>query len=419
MMEKVTRLLALLLCLTLTVSAATRKKKAAPAATGPVSILSDVSVVDVVTGTITPHQDVVMRGEKIAEIRRTATPGKTIRYAIPGLWDMHVHLWNRESQFAQYLANGVTGLRNMGADAVRVKRWQAEPGSPRIYTTMAPIATKSSGAQLPVTVVQTPADAKRAFDIAYNGQMNFINILDMPANAFETLAEASRHDGVPFAGHLPDSVSAVTAAQDRMSSMEHLFGVGLACSSKEEELRNRKLLLGDKPDPAEAAKLDAEIISSYDPFTAKQVFGEFKRFNLRQTPTLTFWERRKDAKAQYDFALFLTGEMSKAGVPFLAGTDSGEAGTTPGLELHRELELLVKAGLSPAQALRSATLEPAAMMRKAGELGQLKKGFAADVVVLDANPLADIRNTRKIRQVILRGKTVAGRAAGGASGKGR
>lgn len=413
MMEIVPRILAILLflILSLNISAATRKKAAKKprAVEGPASIVHDVSVVDVANGTITPHQDILLRGDKIAEIRRTASPGKGLRYAIPGLWDMHVHLWNQENQFAQYLANGVTGLRNMGADVTRVKRWQGEPNSPRIFTTIAPIATRAGSKQLPVTIVNSPADAKRAFDIAYDGHMNFINILDIPSNAFETLAEASRHDGVPFAGHLPDSVSAITAAQDRMSSMEHLFGVGLACSSKEEELRNQKLLLADHPDPAEAAKIGAEIIATYDPYVAKQVFGEFKRFNLRQTPTLTFWARRADAKAQYDFALFLTGEMAKAGVPILAGTDSGELHTTPGLELHKELELLVQAGLSPAQALRSATMEPAAMMRKSAEWGQVKKGFAADLVVLDANPLADIRNTRKIHQVILRGKTVSGR----------
>jgi imidazolonepropionase-like amidohydrolase len=96
-------------------------------------------------------------------------------------------------------------------------------------------------------------------------------------------------------------------------------------------------------------------------------------------------------------------------VAILAGTDTGEPGTVPGIELHRELELLETAGLSPAEALRAATLAPAKLMRR-DDLGEVKKGATADLVVLTANPLADVRNTRAIDEVIVRGKTVAGHA---------
>jgi imidazolonepropionase-like amidohydrolase len=102
--------------------------------------------------------------------------------------------------------------------------------------------------------------------------------------------------------------------------------------------------------------------------------------------------------------------MARAGVPILAGTDTGEPGTVPGVELHRELELLESAGLSPAEVLRAATLEPAKLMRR-DDLGEVKKGSMADLVVLTANPLSDVRNMRAIEEVVVRGKTFAGHAA--------
>ena len=396
------------------------KRKPAKKPLAPATIIADVSVIDVLSGTITPHQDLLLRGETISEIRNAVAREKTVRYIMPGLWDMHVHLWHAKPQFDEYLAHGVTGLRNMGADLKQVRKWQGEIArgelvGPRIYTSGAAItaAPGEDGSRLPVVVVRNPIDARHAFDKFYEQEVNFIKIIDIPADAYEALAEASRHDGVPIAGHLPNSVSAFTAAQDRMSSMEHLFGIALACSTKEDALRKR-LLAADPNDSPAAIK--TEILDTYDPDIARRLFAEFRTYNVRQTPTLTFWSRLMQAAGQgdktllqreYDNAFRLTGTMAKAGVPILAGTDTGDPMTVPGVELHKELALLVKAGLTPAQALRAATSEPAAMMRKASEWGQVRQGFAGDLVVLTANPLLDIANTRKIQSVYLRGKKLS------------
>ena len=99
----------------------------------------------------------------------------------------------------------------------------------------------------------------------------------------------------------------------------------------------------------------------------------------------------------------LTHALSDDGVPLLAGTDSPDPFVFPGFSIHEELELLVHAGLTPAQALRTATYNAALFMGKS-EFGSADRGMAADLVLLDANPLLDIRNTRKISAVILRGK---------------
>lgn len=392
----------------------------------PLSILHDVSVVDVAAGRILPHRDIFLRGERIADIRPAATRIARERYVIPGLWDMHVHLWNDDPQTGLYIANGVTSVRDMGSDLKRIRTLEAriargELTGPHIYAAGAVVSSTPAepGLRMPVNIVRTPDEARHIFDLYYDERVDVIHIRDLDARSFEALAERSRHDGIPFAGDLPDSVSAADAALDRMVSMEHLFGIGLACSSKQQELRAR------------AGANDVEIMDSYDPSTAASLWDLFRRYGVRQTPMLTWWNRRaclngagdgiayvaestrstwkppqpETDQAHYDFAMKLTREMAQAGVPILAGTDTGEPWTAPGFELHRELELLQSAGLTPAQALRAATLEPAKLMRREDQ-GEVTKGDIADLVVLTANPLADIGNTRAIEEVVVRGKTI-------------
>ena len=404
--KSVSRFLLAVLVPSLLVAAAPRKPAAKIA--GAVSIIRDVAVVDVVNGQITPHQDIVIRGDRIEEVCRTAAPSNITRYAIPGLWDMHVHLWDADPQFPSYLANGVTGVRDMGSDLDRVRKWQKEIAAgrlaPRIYTSGAPLnTTPSEDPKLPVTVIRTPDDARRAFDHYYDLRVDFIKVLDLPAAAFEALAEMSRHGGVPFAGHLPDSVSAFSAAEGRMVTMEHLYGIALACSSREPELRQRLLNAEAAHDRAELTRVREEIRASFDDAKASRLWDLFRRYNVYQTPTLTMLRRENP---DTDFAFELTKSMAMSGVAILAGTDTGDPGTVPGVTLHEELRLLVKAGLTPAQALRAATWEPARLMRLTASLGQIRAGYLADLVILKANPLDDIANTEQIEEVIAGGKPV-------------
>jgi hypothetical protein len=403
-----------------------RKHKPQQGPAAPSSIVPDVSIVDVAAGQILAHRDILLRGERIADIRPAASRSRRERYVIPGLWDMHVHLWNEDPQTGLYIANGVTSVRDMGGDLKRIRMLESRiaPGEisgPRIYAAGAVVSAYPAepGLKMPVNIVRSPDEARRIFDVYYDQRVDVIDIRDLDARSFEALAERSRHDGIPFAGDLPDSVPAADAALDRMVSMEHLFGIGLACSSKQQELRAR------------AGTTDREIMDTFDPATAASLWDLFRRYGVRQTPMLTWWNRRaclngagdgiayvaestrstwkppqpESDQAHYDFAMKLTRDMAREGVPILAGTDTGEPWTAPGFELHRELELLQSAGLTPAQTLRAATLEPAKLMRRDDE-GEVKKGDIADLVVLTANPLADIRNTRAIDEVIVHGKTI-------------
>jgi hypothetical protein len=401
-----------LLCLLIPVFlfAARRERQRAPEARP--STLHDVAVVDVAAAQLLQHRDIIIRGEQIAEIRPATTHRRGERYVIPGLWDMHVHLWNEDPKLGSYLANGVTTVRDMGSDLKHVRLVEAriargEMAGPRIYASGAAVSASPTppDSRMPVKVIRTPNEARHIFDVYYDERVDVIRTLNLDARSFEALAERSRHDGIPFAGTLPDSVPAADAALDRMVSMERLSGIGLACSSRQSELRARLQTVT----PAEAQGLDAEIMDTYDAAAANSLWDLFRRYGVRQTPMLTSWSRANSDQAYYDFALQLTREMARAGVAILAGTDTGEPGTVPGVELHRELELLETAGLSPAEALRAATLEPAKLMRR-DDLGEVKKGATADLVVLTANPLADVRNTRAIDEVIVRGKIFAGHA---------
>ncbi len=384
-------------------------------------VIHDVSVVNTVNGTIEPHRDILVRGDRIADIKPAVKPAHTlIRYAIPGLWDMHVHLWFADPQFPQYLAAGVTGLRDMGSDFARVKGWRAQIKvgkltGPRIITCGPPLSGPMAepDPKLPTIIVRDANDGRRAFDTLDDKlNVDFIKVLsNVPANAFFAVSEYSRHWGHRIVGHLPDEVPARLAADARMGSMEHLFGLALACSSREDELREGRRVALENKDYDALPKINDEIRDSYDEKKASQLFEKFRIYDVMQTPTLTMLKRMTEKdEAAYTRMEHLVRDMNRAGVPILAGTDTGDSGTVPGVELHKELELLVDAGLTPAEALRAATLTPARLMRKDDTLGAIKPGAYADLVLLSANPLTDIRNLRKISAVMVSGKYLGTKA---------
>ncbi|MDP8980035.1 MAG: amidohydrolase family protein [Acidobacteriota bacterium] len=420
---------------------------AGPLFSQPVLLLRNVHVVDVAAGKVTRSQAILIRGNRIAEIAPhiTAPAGAhtvegTGEYVIPGLWDMHVHLWYKENQFPLYLAQGITGLRDMGSDLERVQAWRREIAEGRLLgphiETSGPMmdGVASQDSKLPVLVVRTPADAVAAYSRLEAKRVDFIKIGSrLPRDAYFALLDRARKWRVPVAGHVPDDVTVEEAIVERQASMEHLLGILLACSSEEQKLRAAK-----PPDMA-------QILDTFDAAKADRLFVQMARNEAWQCPTLTMWRRvfgwdaegeaanpllesvspairkgwKEDPKEirasaspeafalhtrQYAALAAIVARMQKNNVPLLAGTDTGDPYTVPGDELHRELELLVRAGLTPAQALRAATLAPAKYFDADEELGHVKAGKRADLVVLEGNPLEDIRNTRKVHAVILGGR---------------
>ena len=226
----------------------------------------------------------------------------------------------------------------------------------------------------------------------------------LPADSYYALCDRGRKWGLPVVGCVPDEVSVWDAIDARQKSMEHLTGVALACSREEDHLR-RLLLDSERPiDGTKRREYSQRVFDTYDPARAEKLFQRMALFESWQTPTLVMWSRalhldaaerfgnpelqripravRADWPAPasaatpaaiasldrrtWDLYMEMVARMQADGVPLLAGSGTGNAWTYPGEELHKELELLVKAGLTPAEALRTATVNPAKFLDAVG-----------------------------------------------------
>jgi imidazolonepropionase-like amidohydrolase len=390
-------------------------------ASGPVMAavaIRDVTVIDVTSSAARPHMTVIIDGERIRGVGRALPipPGARIvigtnKFLIPGLWDMHVHLWYQENQLPVFVAFGVTGVQDMGSDFPRVSAWRAaiESGKaigPRIVTPGPPVTEKPSGdPKLPTLVARTPDEARAAFDQLWDMDVDFVKVLDgLSRDSYLALAEQARHWHMRLEGHVPRSVTAWDAIDARQRSLEHLFGVMKSVSTDDEalDLFEKCAISGVRISPTlvlwqrMAHTVDDQLRSDarlkYVPESIRKAWPELRD------------ENAEPYKKQIESIYRLVGLATRTKVEILAGTDTGDPYTIPGATLHSELEQLVKAGLTPHQALAAATIAPARFFEWDDTMGSIEKGKEADLVLLDANPLEDIRNTRKIAAVFSRGK---------------
>lgn len=424
----------------------------------PIAI-RDVTVIDVTNGAERAHQTVLIRGERIGAIGPSEStpipPGARVvpaegKFLIPGLWDMHVHLWYPENQLPVYVANGITGVRDMGSDYKRTSAWAeaVEKGrmlGPHIVTSGPPVdGIPSKDPRLPVLVARTPAEARQAFDRLWNMDVDFIKVLSgVPRDAYFALAEQSRHWDLRLSGRVPESVSAREAVESRQRSIEHMFGVLIACSAEHDQLEAQKRKALDAGNRAALARIALRALQTFSDNQAVKFFDLCARYGTRHTPTLTLWERmaHTDDEAlvsdprlawvpasirrtwpdaagergrlpagdlvnlrwQMRLVFRMVSLARQAGVELLAGTDTGDPYTIPGATLHDELQLLVEAGLTPLQALQAATIAPARFLGWDGSMGTVSTGLVADLVLLEADPLEDIGNTQKISGVFVKG----------------
>jgi imidazolonepropionase-like amidohydrolase len=417
-------------------------------------VITDVNIVDVHTGEIRADQIVIIEGNRITAVgsrketrypRNAPTVNAKGGFLIPGLWDMHVHLafgdWfpNAEQiSLPLFIANGVTGVRDMGSELPTVQSWrnQIEYGSlvgPRIMTS-GPMLDGPKPRFPSSIAIATPDDARKAVDNLKESGADFIKLQSLLSpEAVQAVADEARKQEIHFEGHVPDSVRAADMSNAGMYSFEHLIGIFEASSPLEDEF-------------LKGGKSEARFLASYDPERAAKLAAILAKNQTWQCPTLV-WERggnlidvtdfSKDARAKYvpaywkdktwkeetravetdfntdDLATrkkFLEKELEvvqmlhKAGVPFLAGTDTPPGVYIfPGFSLHEELQRLVAAGFTPLEALQTATLNPAKFFQMEDQQGTIEKGKLADLVFLDANPLTDISNTQKIAAVIFNG----------------
>jgi len=279
------------------------------------------------------------------------------------------------------------------------------------------------------------------------GGSDFVKVYALlPRDAYFAIAAEAKRLGIPFAGHVPYAISAAEASDAGQKSIEHLTGILLACSSKEEEIKKEaeiKRQAGGNP----SYGMMLEAAATFDQKKAATLFACFARNGTWLSPTLAvlrslayigdsafrddarlkfippyikkgMWgdtafglnrrtpEDNNAAKKVFQKQLEVVGAMRRAGVEIIAGTDTPNPYVYPGFSLHDELALLVRAGLTPMEALQAATRNAAKYVGQLDKLGTVEKGKIADLVLLDGNPLADISNTKRINAVVLGGRLI-------------
>jgi imidazolonepropionase-like amidohydrolase len=446
-------LLLLSSCLQLAFLATAQTKSAPPI------VITHVTLINPGTSSVQPDTTVVVTGMRIASVSATShfRPPKRARmidgtghYLIPGLWDMHVHSafgdWfpgGRDIILPLFVANGVTGVRDMGGDLPVLFAWRKQIAEgqiigPRMIVSGPMLDGYLPGGKLrfPSSVpVTTPESAVAAVDALKAQGVDFIKVQSVISHDAYLAAAAEAHkQGLPIVGHVPDKVRLAEAIAAGQKSIEHLMGIFEGCSAEEDTFirgeGDLKLLL-TAPDEKKCEALVSALVQSQTwqaPTLAWQRGGTFlDQRDLKHQPLDKYvpaywrdvtWRRFAEemmpgllhdplALRQEYFArnLQMVGAMHRAGVPFLAGTDAAPGVyILPGFSLHDELANFVEAGFSPMESLQTATSNPAKFLGRENSFGSTEPGKVADLVLLSANPLEDIHNTQKIDAVITDGR---------------
>lgn len=428
-------------------------------------VLTHVNVIDVTGAPVKADMTVVITGDRIISIDRAAKArvpqGARVvdvrgKFLVPGLWDMHVH-WYDERFLPLFIANGVTGIRQMSGTQLHLDwRQKSERGellAPRQFIA-SPIVDGTDAVWPDSIKVGNEEEARRAVRQIRDNGYDFVKVYSaLRRDVYFAIADEAKNQGISFGGHLPYQVSALEASEAGQKHIEHLSNLTLSCSSAESELRQERVRVSAASETQAdqnssrlaRRRFERQVLATYDEKKATALFERFAENQTWQCPTLTvkraiaflgdarfrndprlrympksvrdLWQPENDfrfrsytaedwdlARRNYLRGFEMLRAMRRAGVRFLAGTDVLNPFCFPGFSLHDELALLVKAGLTPMEALQAATINPAVFMGKSGSLGTIERGKIADLVLLDANPLDNIGNTKRIAAVLVAGK---------------
>ncbi|HKN75793.1 MAG TPA: amidohydrolase family protein [Candidatus Acidoferrum sp.] len=426
--------------------------------------ITHVTVIDSTGRPPQTEQTVLIEGGRITAVGATATikvpkAARTIdasgKFLLPGFWDMHVHLagvnadppWSKQVLLPLLLANGITGVRDMGGDLDALLAWQRDIESGALlapHIVAAGPFLAASGKRTPEQYpVYNAEEARAAVDDLKKRGANFIKIITLPSrDAFFAVADESKKQNIPFVGHLPFEIGVIEASDAGMHSIEHLLysAFALSFSSKETELRPRLVQAEKDGDSASWEQIAHEADATYSPEKAAILIQTLKKNGTWVTPTLASlditshpgnwktddpllafvppamakqWRDSFDDVEMKQRAAWLgrqaandwklTGELHRAGVPLLVGSDSLDPFVFPGDSFHHELAEMVRAGFSPMEALQAATRGAAVFLGREKDFGTVETGRAADLVLLSANPVDNIANTRKVSAIIRNG----------------
>jgi imidazolonepropionase-like amidohydrolase len=456
----------LTLALPLLTAACTRPQTTPPASYD--LVITHANVVDVETGRIRPDQTVAIRDGQIRQLaragrtvpaaRRTLDAGG--RYLMPGLWDMHVHFRGGDSLTAAnrnllplYLAHGITTVRDAGGDLTpAIFRWREQIRSgqlagPTIYTS-GPKIDGPKAFWAGSLEVETPAQIAKALDSLQRLRVDYVKIYEstISREAFLGTIAAAEKRGLLTSGHMPYTASLREASTLGLDASEHLYYVLKACSAREDSITQAVQRSQGTARPLGLFAVLPAVYRTYDPAVAAATFRLLARHHTAVVPTLyiqklltelpttdhsrdtmlayiapgiqaTYARRLAGARAQSAATRAFNQQLSarfmslipalqQAGVLLLAGSDSGASNSYvyPGASLLGELALLVQAGLTPAQALQTATINGARFLKADQRSGSIGVGKDADLLLLERNPLENIAHLHQINAVVARGR---------------
>lgn len=427
--------------------------------------LTNITVIDMTGAPPKPGMTVLLVKGRIAAISRnskikmpknTRVIDCTGKFLVPAFWDMHVHVRDADRMLPLFVANGVLGVRDLGSpNMANVLRWRDEATavvkriSPRIVTAGRVIDGDPPANRDYSLVVKNAAEARKAVQDLEKQKIDLLKVYDRltPEAYFAIVAEA-RKARLPFAGHVPLAITSIQASDAGQRSIEHLGKLLEDSSSAPGRIAARRAEPIKEGDyfafTARFARVNDEILATYSDKKARTIFTHFRRNKTWQVPTLAtkngrtfideldakgdprskyveasqleYWKPKvgffsryrtpeyiESQKKYFQTELDLVGEMNRLRVPILAGTDCPAAYVVAGFSLHDELALLVKAGLTPIEALQTATRNPAEYLGELSSHGTIEVGKTANLIVLDADPLKDISNTTRINAVIQKG----------------
>ncbi len=418
-------------------------------------VIRDVTVIDGTGAAPRSGMSVVVEGRRIAAVAETDSVGhppsaRVIdgagKYLIPGLWDMHVHLRDLDATVPLFVVNGVTTVRDMGSDltatlALRRRIDTGEVVGPRIRTAGLAVESRSwlgqyvdlmreQGADEEKVAaflrsriaVGDPSEAWAAVDSLISLGADFIKVRHAESQAvLEALGAAAAAAGVQLVGHYVWITGLEESARAGQRSIEHNILPGFAQKSQEEKHAIFTALLenGTHLTPtlvtneSQTMSFDRLLALAEDRAGSIDFRNRYVSGSIRESWLETIELDAADAdrpppeiiQQMVDDSNAFLREARASGVKMLAGTDVPTMGTFVGFSLHDELELLVDTyGLSPVEALQSATADAAALLDMDEDVGTIAEGMRADLILVEANPLVDITNTRRIDTVIADGR---------------
>ncbi|MCX4428877.1 amidohydrolase family protein [Streptomyces mirabilis] len=381
------------------------------------------------------------------------------KFVVPGFIDSHVHGSGQEEiDPPLLLANGVTTARDMNGQPL-LYQWRDRVAAGTLFGPRYVVASSIIDGSptpladgVPTIEVTNAAEGRAAVRRAVAEGADFIKVyVRLKPDAYHAIADECRRLGVTFGGHTPDAIPLLEASAAGQRSFEHVYTNWFDTSSAENEIRRRLAKISIKRGEynkwfTETHPLEVLAARTFDPARARKVFRRLLADGSHQVPTLvqhrvfdlpdsiTLHDDRlrylpaatRDSWRTGLEQVFLAGRTEqdvaehrelyrarvrwisaahRAGVPVLAGTDTGTPYIYPGFSLHDELQNLVEAGLSPMEALQAATSAPARFLGL-HDVGVVRQGAIADLAVLDADPLTDIRNTSRVHAVVARGELI-------------